>query len=314
MAQSCLRRANDLVDITSRQNSTNPSYRDLLDIMSLRSGLQEESICVDKELNYFLNYDEKFVTQQGFYVEISKLGRTSRETVDKALVVSTRFLRSLTDIDDVFQDSKVVCLRLAVDIMSFVDKGNGVNPEEAGDLEELRGCLKRKFARLKGSWENLVQSTLDYNETVVFAELAELVEVTEAATDDALFGSEDLLQQLMDRDLCDGIAYYGVDDTSDSEDDGVDSTLRHGADDVEGSSMTEDDFLWTDCDTADDQDEPEENKDSPTAVTNVVAEEVEAKTLSGHYVCIGARGKVIDNSVSDVRRETDSSGAGHRGR
>jgi hypothetical protein len=172
---SCLRRANDLVDITSRQNSTNPSYRDLLDIMSLRSGLQEERVRVDEELNYFLNYNEKFVNQQGFYVEISKLGRTSRETVDKALVVSTRFLRSLTDIDDVFQDSKVVCLRLAVDIMSFVDKGNGVNPEEAGDLEELRGCLKRKFARLKGSWENLVQSTLDYDETVVFAKLAELV-------------------------------------------------------------------------------------------------------------------------------------------
>ena len=173
---SCLRRANDLVDITSRQDSTNPSYKDLLDIMSLRSGLQEESVRVDEELNYFLNYDEKL---------------------------------------DVFQDSKVVCLRLAADIMSFVDKGDGVNPEEAGDLEELRGRLRRKFARLKGSWENLLQSTLDYDEPVVFAELAELVEVTETATDEALFGSEDLLQQLMDRDLCDGIAYYGVDDTSD---------------------------------------------------------------------------------------------------
>ena len=136
---SCLRRANDLVNITSRQDSTNPSYKDLLDIMSLRSGLQEESVRVDEELNYFLNYDEEFVHQQGFYVEMSTLGRTSRETVDKALVVSTGFLRSLTDIDDVFQDSRVVCLRLAADIMSFVDKGDGVNPEEAGDLEELRG-------------------------------------------------------------------------------------------------------------------------------------------------------------------------------
>ena len=224
---SCLRRANDLVDITSRQNSTNPSYRDLLDIMSLRSGLQEESIHVDEELNYFLNYDEKFVNQQDFYVKISKLGRTSKETVDMALVMSAGFLRSLTDIDDVFQDSKVVCLRLAADIMSFVDKGNGVNPEEAGDLEELRGRLRRKFARLKGSWENLLQSTFIYDEPVVFAELAELVEVTETATDEALFGSEDLLQQLMDRDLCNMI---GVDDTdsSESENDDIDSTGWRG--------------------------------------------------------------------------------------
>jgi hypothetical protein len=91
---SCLRRANDLVDITSRQDSTNPSYKDLLDIMSLRSGLQEESVRVD-----FLNYDEDFIHQQEFYVEMSTLGRTSRETVCTALFVSTEFLCSLTNID-----------------------------------------------------------------------------------------------------------------------------------------------------------------------------------------------------------------------
>jgi hypothetical protein len=87
--------------------------------------------------------------------------------------------------------------------------------------------LQRKFNRLQGSWENLIQSTVDYDETVVFAELAGLVEVTEAATKAALFGSEDLLQKLRDRDLCDGIAYYGADDTSGSED-AHDSGQRSG--------------------------------------------------------------------------------------
>ncbi len=147
---SCLRRVNDLIDITSRQNSTNPSYRDLLDIMSLRSGLQEESIRVDDELNYFLNYDEDFIHQQEFYVEMSTLGRTSRETVGTALFVSTEFLRSLTDIDDVFQDSKVACLWLAAELTSFTNRGNGAQPDEAGDLEELRDRLKKKFDRLQG--------------------------------------------------------------------------------------------------------------------------------------------------------------------
>jgi hypothetical protein len=122
---SCLRRANDLLDITSRQDSTVSSYKDLLDIMSLRSGLQEESVRVDVELNYFLNYDEDFIHQQEFYVEMSTLGRTSRETVGTALFMSAEFLHSLTDIDDVFQDSKVVFLRLAAEITSFVDKGDG---------------------------------------------------------------------------------------------------------------------------------------------------------------------------------------------
>ena len=162
---SCLRRANDLVDITSRQDSTDSSYKDLLDIMSLRSGLQEESIRVDEELNYFLNYDEDFIHQQEFYVEMSTLGRTSRETVGTALFVSSEFIHSLTDIDGVFQDSKVVCLRLVAEITSFVDKGDGARPDEAGDLEELRTYLHKKFDRLKGSWENLIQSSVDYNET-----------------------------------------------------------------------------------------------------------------------------------------------------
>ena len=48
-----------------------------------------------------------------------------------------------------------------------------------------------------------MQSTLDYDKPVVFANLAELGVITEAATDEVLFGLEDLLQQLMDRDLCD---------------------------------------------------------------------------------------------------------------
>ena len=97
-------------DITSRQDSTNPSFNDLLDIMGLRSGLQEESVRVEEELNYFLNYDEKFVNQPGFYIEISKLGRTLEEIINKALVMSERLLRSVTDVDDFFLDSKVVCL------------------------------------------------------------------------------------------------------------------------------------------------------------------------------------------------------------
>ena len=148
---------------------------------------------------------------------------------------------------------------------------------------------------------------------MVFAELAGLIETTKAATKDALFGSEDLLQRLKDRDLCDGIAYYGADDTSDSEDDGEDSTLRNGATDVEGPSMTEDCFLWNDCDTADGHDEPKKNTASPPAVTNVVTKDIKAQTLHGYHTCKRAQNTVIDTVVSDVGRETNPSGAGHTG-
>ena len=156
--------------------------------MSLRSGLQEESVRVDDELLYYLNYDKG---NSSTSKEMSTLGRTLRETVGTALFVSTEFLRSLTDINDVFQDSRVVCLRLAAEITSFVNRGDGARPDETEDLVGLRNCLKEKFAILKSNWENLVQLTTDYDETVVFAELAGLIETTKAATKDALFGSED---------------------------------------------------------------------------------------------------------------------------
>jgi hypothetical protein len=251
---SFLRRANDLVNITFRQDSKNPSYE-----------------------QYLLT-----------------LGKTSRETVGTALLVSTEFLHSLTDINDVFQDSRVVCLRLAAEITSFVNRGDGARPDETEDLVGLRNCLKEKFARLKSNWENLVQLTTDYDETVEFAELAGLIQVTETATNNALLGSEDLLTKLRDRDLCDGIAYNGADDMSDSEDDGGDSTLRDGADDVGGADMTEDYFLWNECDAADDHKQMEDETGSLPAVTRMASEDIEAQTLSG-------RTTFIDTAVSDVR-------------
>ena len=158
---SCLGRATVLIDITSRQTSTNPTYLELQDIMDLRSGLRDESLGVEEELNYFLNYDELFTGQPGFYIEISDLGRALEEAVDRALVMSRKFLRCLTDVDGVFQSSKITCLKLATGIMSLVDRGVGCEIHYTiGDLEDMREMLRRKFVRLKGSWENLLQSAL----------------------------------------------------------------------------------------------------------------------------------------------------------
>ena len=85
--------------------------------------------------------------------------------------------------------------------MTFVNRGDEVTPDEAGGLDEKRGRLTRKFARLQGSWENLEQSTLDYNKPVTFTKLKELVETTETATDVAISGLKALLRQLMNRQL-----------------------------------------------------------------------------------------------------------------
>ena len=52
--RNCLGRAKSLLDIMSRQTCTDPTYSDLLDIMSLRTGLEDKSLHMKEKLNYFL--------------------------------------------------------------------------------------------------------------------------------------------------------------------------------------------------------------------------------------------------------------------
>jgi hypothetical protein len=77
---------------------------------------------------------------------------------------------------------------------------------------------------------NLLQSALDCDESVTFITISELVEVTEEATDNALFQSEDLLGAI--NDCSDEKGVHGMDVThkvaekSEAEDDEVDSPPR----------------------------------------------------------------------------------------
>ena len=72
-----------------------------------------------------------------------------------------------------------------------------ISPTEVRQLTGLKDILVKKFAR-QGSWENLLQYTLDFDESVVFNMIYELVKVTEEAIDNALFQSEDLLRSIKD--------------------------------------------------------------------------------------------------------------------
>ena len=112
--------------------------------------------------------------------------------------------------------------------MGYVGRGMDVDPSEAGDVVELREMLGRMFARMKGSWENLLQSAMDHDESAVFYEILELVEVTESVANEALFGSEDLLQSLQDRDLQDWI--WKADEDSAPNAEGSDATEEVEAD------------------------------------------------------------------------------------
>jgi hypothetical protein len=83
---ACLGKAEELLEIVSNQGDTNPTYSDLLDIMALRSGLDDESLDIAKEINYFLTYDNMF--EPAFYSEMSTLAEATEEAVTDALSLS----------------------------------------------------------------------------------------------------------------------------------------------------------------------------------------------------------------------------------
>ena len=58
-----------------------------------------------------------------------------------------------------------------------------------------------------------MQSTLNFDKLVVIVKISELVEVTEKATDNALFHSEDLLWSINDGGPCDGDGLHRMDNT-----------------------------------------------------------------------------------------------------
>ena len=234
-----LKRATNLGDITTRKVSTNPSYIYVLTIMSLWSGLQEDSNHMEGELDFLINYDEKFVDQPQLNIELLRLGRTTEESIDRALSISEEYLCRLSDVDDVFQDSKAACLCIAEDIKIFVNNADKVRPAEAEDLGEMRGHLRRKFAELKSSWENLLREALENNETVIFTELEELVETTETAAEEAFLGFTAILQKLLQQEIYDWSTIIDMSDTPDdgkannSGDNRDNSTLRHNSDEVQ---------------------------------------------------------------------------------
>ena len=185
----CLGRATELLGLISQQVGTNPTYGNLQEIMSLRSELEDLEDSLVEELDCFQNSDKT-------YRDVSALGRATEEAVDDALSLSEKFLRRVTDVDGIFRSSKAACLQSAADVMALVSRDTAISPTEARCLVGLRGTLVKKFARIQGSWENLLQSALDCDESVAFIMISELVEVTEEATDNALFQSEDLLRSI----------------------------------------------------------------------------------------------------------------------
>ena len=59
------------------------------------------------------------------------------------------------------------------------------NPNGIAKLRRLRASQLKQMHRLQGGWEDLLQTAREYDESVTFRRLSEIIESTEDAADEA---------------------------------------------------------------------------------------------------------------------------------
>ena len=183
----CMKKATKLMSIVSGHKGTSPTFEMVAMVMRLSKDVEDNG-------NNFRGYDGVFSTTRRDVLH----RKTSGTIVEKVLSKSKEFLDRLSDVDGIFRRSKASCSGLAGGILDFVGRHRGaaVSPVQIRKIERMREALMSKTSSMKGAWDDLIQCSLNYDDTTVFHQISGIVWTAEDVADKALFASEDFLQSL----------------------------------------------------------------------------------------------------------------------
>ena len=74
---------------------------------------------MEDEFDNFINFDTVFIDSPRFYTELIALASTTGDSVDEALSMSTEYLSNIGDVDDIFQESMMSCIKLSSKIVNL---------------------------------------------------------------------------------------------------------------------------------------------------------------------------------------------------
>ena len=86
---------------------------------------------MEDKFDDFINFDTVFIDSPGFYTKLIALARTTGETVDEALSMSTEYLNNIGDIDNIFQESMMSCIKLFFKIVNLTSLGISIPRRDA---------------------------------------------------------------------------------------------------------------------------------------------------------------------------------------
>ena len=98
-----LRRATNLLHTMIQKIGSDPSLGEVLQLLDARHGLHEAYINMEDEHVNFINFDTVFINSPHFYTKLITLARTTGDSVDEALSMSTEYLSNIGDVENMEQ-------------------------------------------------------------------------------------------------------------------------------------------------------------------------------------------------------------------
>ena len=149
--------------IMEQDGNTNPSHHAVLFLMELRADLDNRHFFVD------VRHEPEYVTRD----------------IDEAMHLSKEFLQSITDLDGAFALTVQPCLDLARRIRHVTETYDVGDSDAVATIKRLRKYQSKRLHHLQGRWEDLLQTAREFDESVTFERLSNIVEYTEEAVHEA---------------------------------------------------------------------------------------------------------------------------------
>ena len=97
---------------------------------------------MEEKLDDFINFDTAFIDNPRFYTELTILARTTGDSVDEVLSMSTEYQSNVGDVDDIYQESMMSCIDLSSRIATLTGPELSIPRRETPDLLNAKIRLK----------------------------------------------------------------------------------------------------------------------------------------------------------------------------
>ena len=158
--------------IAEQKGSTNPTHRAVLFLLELRADLEHRYLFVD------LRHESRSISQN----------------IDDAMHLSADFLQNITDLDGSFALTVVPCLDMAKRIRQMVDTFADLKiPDGIAKIKRIRVCQLTRLHHLQERWEDMLQTAREFDESVTFRRLSDIVESTEDTVAEAWLYAQEFI-------------------------------------------------------------------------------------------------------------------------